>query len=99
MPLIHSSLLMTLLAHQKNDDAIYFKDYPFPLLLNFSPRVRDVLREMNASQNRNRSVRGFIHQLNAYARCPTREEKNSLINTNTPEEWQLFKEMNDHDES
>jgi molybdopterin-guanine dinucleotide biosynthesis protein A len=94
MPYMSTQLLTRLMTSWNKQDAIHYHHYPLPLLLNFSPAVLRVLRDLKINHTLDRSIKGFIKQLDSYSASPTDDaEKIMLTNVNTAEDWKLIQDI------
>lgn len=86
-PLLTVLSLQRLLQHaaaSTGASAAYFADSPLPCILPVRPALSALIHQL--LQNGQRSVKALLAQLNAVSLpVPTTE----LLNTNTPQDWQL----------
>ncbi len=98
MPLLDRNLLARLVEQQSDaEQSVYFDNAPFPMLLSVNDSMREYLLKVLTLESADRSIKTFLSSIGARAiRCPSPRK---LINTNTPKEWQLIKQTEQHIEN
>lgn len=90
MPLLSADLLQALLATDAACACV--EDHPLPMVLRIDARVRAVMDEIGACEERARSLRAL--QARLQARCmPAPPWRVALRNCNTPEAWSALRAM------
>jgi len=88
MPLLTTDDLQKLVTAGRNFHVpVYFERNYLPLYLPITDPVKEYLLSVVQGENENRSVRGLCNYFSGIPLSPL--NKNHLVNTNTPEQWQL----------
>ncbi len=89
MPLIHRELLQYLLDLYGSAPGNYFcESSVFPMILRSTQANRDCLhRVLDYPQARQRSIKAFLHSIQATEISLPSRWASALVNTNTPQQW------------
>ncbi|MFT4926626.1 MAG: molybdopterin-guanine dinucleotide biosynthesis protein A [Phenylobacterium sp.] len=95
MPLLQSADLNQLIeVGAQSNRPVYFSDCYLPLYLPINQEVKDYLHQQLANDG-NRRIKGLIEHFSGSEISP--DSSTSLVNTNTPSEWQQFQQhLNQH---
>ena len=85
MPLLNTGTLQPLLSAGTN---VFFEHHPLPCVFTVSESVREYLEQSLSDTSADLSLRKFLKDCSAEPL--TVSENDSLISTNTPEQWQTF---------
>lgn len=98
MPLLDRNLLARLVEQQASDEqSVFFDNAPLPILLSVNDSTKEYLLKVLTLESADRSIKTFLSSIGARAiKCPSPKK---LINTNTPKEWQLVKQAEDHNDN
>lgn len=92
MPLLTTSDLERLISAGRTFHLpVYFEQNYLPLFLPITTEVRTYLEEVVDGKNGDRSVRGLCNHFSGIPLAPLNKEH--LVNTNTPQQWQLVKQQ------
>ncbi|MFO6422369.1 molybdenum cofactor guanylyltransferase [Motilimonas sp. KMU-193] len=90
MPLL-SSFDIRFLLEGSNEQGGYYQDALFPVLLGITPQLRSELKDLLADPSpHKRSLRSLLKRLNVQVIEPDIDQQLSLMNANTPEQWQTL---------
>lgn len=90
MPLLSAASIRALLEKEGKHDALHYEDRPLPCLLQLNERTVSYVQhvQMEIAGGMTYSVKRFLVGLKTPALPVSNTAKDSLINTNTPQEWQ-----------
>lgn len=98
MPLLTPQLLLFLLEEMGYHDAVYYTQYPFPVILQNSEKIRGMLSKIfNNDTMENYSMKHFLHTLRYKEVVIPHNETAFFINANTPTEWDSIKKQTSKD--
>ena len=92
MPLLSAQLLQILLDQNETAEAVYYQDYPLPLLLKNTPSVRDKIARRFLPDSGGTSLKKLLHTLRVSAIQVSPPDQASFINVNTPAQMTFLAE-------
>lgn len=95
MPLIHKELLQYLLEQYRVAPGNYFcENSVFPIILQSTQANRASLQTvMDYPQAKQRSIKTFLHAIQATELGLPSRWASALVNTNTPQQWQQVQQL------
>lgn len=92
LPYLTAAALASLIESAHENDAVIYQDNPLPLYLSLNPLVCTQLEQFFLQPTQGFAVKRFLKTLSTVTLLATPEQSLALRNTNTPTEWQAFKE-------
>jgi len=95
MPMIHQQLLHHLLEQYRAAPGNYFcENSVFPIILQSTQANRVSLQTvLNYPQAKQRSIKTFLHAIQATELSLPSQWASALVNTNTPQQWQQVQQL------